>query len=118
MPKTTKLAVTPEDIAKYDEIQKQIAKLTEQKEALRKLILGNFEPDKYIVGAGDHAYNVDITIVRGQINAKLFERDFPYAEFKELYKHVPDSGDVLEELGDDALKYFGTTQRLSIKLAN
>lgn len=114
---TARASITPSDIKKFHELDVQIKALEEQKAELRARLLDAFDPDKYEVEVDGQKFNVDITLVRGAINEKLFTRDFPSAKYPDLYLLKPDSKAVLGELEDDALPYFGQTTRLSIKVA-
>jgi len=103
--------VTAEDIARYDDIQSEIKRLTAEKDRIATLIKSQFEPGNY--ESGD--YIVDLSKTIGTLNKVIFQHDFPLSEFPELYEQVPSTDAIKEYLGEERAEYYTPVLRLTVK---
>lgn len=105
--------ITAEDVAEYNDIQQELARLTKRKDAIASRIKAQLEPNTYVFG--DLA--VELTKTIGTLNKSIFMHEYPSNEFPELYTQEPSTEAIKETFGEDRAEFYTPTLRLSIKPA-
>lgn len=109
--KKPKKQLTPELVDEYELIVAEIKRLDDRKQELRTVIVGSLEPGSYNAGS----CTIDVAETR-TLDKKTFSKDFPPADFPELYEMTPSTGAVKEAFSkSDREEYFTKNLRLTVK---